>query len=147
MKVKIKKIYPYVKTPSYSKIGDAGLDLIAVDMYYDDQGNIVYNTGLCVEIPEGYVGLLFPRSSIAKYNVNLSNAVGVIDSNYRGEILFKFKAANPYHNRTNEYPSIYNVGDRIGQLIIMPYPQIEFEEVEELSATERGTGGYGSTGN
>ena len=92
-----------------------------------------------MEIPKGYVGLIFPRSSISKTAHYLRNAVGVIDSGYRGEIMFKF-AINTHNS------PVYEVGERIGQIIIMPYPEVEFEEAWEFSKTERGKGGYGSTG-
>lgn len=143
MKVKIKKTHPNAIIPHYAKLGDAGLDLTATSMYYDEYGNICYGTGLAFEIPEGYVGLVFPRSSICKEQLLLSNAVGVIDSGYRGEVSFKFKPSMALAFRQN---AIYEVGDRIGQMIIMPYPSVEFEEVEELSETERGEGSYGSSG-
>jgi dUTP pyrophosphatase len=126
--------------PKYSKPGDAGLDLTATSKFYDDFDNVCYGTGLALEIPEGHVGLLFPRSSISKTDLTLRNSVGVIDSSYRGQIIFKF------NNILMSSCEPYNVKERIGQLIIMPYPTIEFEEVEELSTTERGEGGYGSTG-
>jgi dUTP pyrophosphatase len=139
MKIKIKKLHPDAVIPKYSKPGDAGMDLVAIsEKWNEDNTMVTYNTGLAIEIPEGYVGLLFPRSSISKTNLYLSNAVGVIDSGYRGSIMFKFR-----------YPIegvSYDVGDRVGQIIIMPYPTIEFEEAEELSSTERGQGGFGSTG-
>jgi len=139
MKVKIKKLHPDAVIPKYAKLGDAGMDLVAIDEQWNDTNTMVtYNTGLSMEIPEGYVGLLFPRSSISKTDLILSNSVGVIDSGYRGPIMFKF--------RYPEEGMVYDVGDRIGQIIIMPYPQIEFEEVEELSTSERGEGGFGSTG-
>lgn len=138
MQVKIKKLHPDAVIPKYAKDGDAGLDLTAVDStYYSNENIVVYNTGLSIEIPKGYVGLVFPRSSIANYGVRLTNCVGVIDSGYRGEILAKFD----YNGLMPEYYA----GDRIAQLIIMPYPEIEFVEVDELSETERGIGGYGST--
>lgn len=137
VKVKIKRLHPDSVLPTYAQDGDAGLDLTATSMNYDDYGNAVYGTGLAIEIPEGYVGYIFPRSSISKKTLTLTNSVGVIDSNYRGEIMFKFKFSNI---------SIYSIGDRIGQLIIMPIPSIELEEVDELSDTNRGTGGFGSTG-
>lgn len=137
MKVRIKRLHPDAVIPKYAKAGDAGMDLTAVEM--EREWNIVtYKTGLAIEIPEGHVGLLFPRSSVYKTSMVLSNCVGVIDSGYRGEIMLKF--------RSTESNKAYEVGDRVGQLIIMPYPQIEFEEVENLSSTERGDGGYGSTG-
>ena len=170
MEVKIKRLYENAIIPQYAKAGDAGLDLTAVDYYYDLEGNVVYHTGLAIEIPEGYVGLIFPRSSICKKDLSLTNAVGVIDSGYRGEITMKFKPTLcfegnedteyrgrnqfdelggvyiPYDELTPIIPNLYELGDRIGQLIILPYPKVEFKEVDELSKTERGDGGYGSTG-
>ena len=159
--------------PKYAKDGDAGMDLTATSKSYDENGNVVYGVGLAFEIPKGYVGLLFPRSSNAKQDLLLSNSVGVLDSGYRGEVMFKFKKQiNTERQNLNimayvsqmakikeEYAinglldgddieefSDYNVGDRIGQIIILPYPQIEFKVVEELDETDRGTGGFGSTG-
>lgn len=139
MKVKIKKLHTDAVIPTYAKVGDAGLDLVAISVNVGET-QVTYGTGIAVEIPDGYVGLIFPRSSIYKMGLLLSNSVGIIDSGYRGEIKFKF-------NRTDKYVGIYQIGDHIGQLIIMPYPTIEFEEVDELSDTERGAGGFGSTGN
>ena len=137
MKVKIQRLRDDAVIPRYAKSGDAGMDLTAV--WKNQTFDIVtYGTGLSIEIPDGYVGLLFPRSSIYKTKMSLTNAVGVIDSGYRGEIMMKFKVTD---NRI-----MYQVGDRIGQLVIMPYPEVEFEEVDELSETSRGAGGYGSTG-
>lgn len=154
LKVKIKKLHPDAVIPRYAKPGDAGLDLTAVSRTFDADGNVVYGTGLAFEIPEGYVGLVFPRSSLSKKDIALSNAVGVIDSGYRGEVTAKFKPTNYFNcyegcGRIVECPhygSIYGIGERIAQMIILPYPQIEFEEVDELSQTERADGGYGSTG-
>ena len=139
MNVKIKKLHPDAVIPKYSKAGDAGLDLTAISEEWNEDNSIVtYDTGLAIEIPKGHVGLLFPRSSIYKTSLDLVNAVGIIDSGYRGSIMFKFRYV--------EEGMVYDVGDRVGQLIILPYPEIEFEEVEELSDSERGEGGYGSTG-
>lgn len=138
MNVKIKKLHPDAVIPSYSKAGDAGLDLTAISENWNEDNSIVtYDTGLAIEIPKGHVGLLFPRSSIYKTSLDLTNAVGVIDSSYRGSIMFKFRYV--------EEGMVYDVGDRVGQLIILPYPEIEFEEVDELSETDRGEGGFGST--
>lgn len=167
MKVKIKKLHQDGVIPSYAKPGDAGMDLTAVSKIYDRDGNVSYGTGLAFEIPEGYVGLLFPRSSNSKKDLALCNSIGVIDSGYRGEVFFKFKPTPFYtadddhahdtdyfgeivlpQNKDEHYDGIseYNIGDRVGQIIIMPYPQIEFEEVNELSSSDRGEGGFGSTG-
>ena len=137
MKVKIKKLVENAVLPKYSKPGDAGMDLTAISKEYIDNEHIKYGFGLAIEIPIGYVGLVFPRSSCYKQRQLLSNCVGVVDSGYRGEI-------SAVMIGTSEMS--YEIGDRVAQIIIMPYPQIAFEEVEELSKTERGTGGYGSTG-
>ena len=146
-KVKIKKLDERAVVPSYSKKGDAGMDLTAISISKDNVGNITYHTGLAVEIPQGYVGLLFPRSSISKKQQFLTNCVGVIDSGYRGEIMAKFKPVVGSYDTILELfeSNEYEVGDRVVQLLILPYPQIEFEEVEELSETDRGYGGFGST--
>ena len=137
MKVKIKKLHSDAVIPKYAKKGDAGMDLTAVDVMADG-GTITYKTGIAIEIPPWHVGLLFPRSSVYKTGQTLTNCVGVIDSGYRGEIMMKY-TLSPYQRE-------YEIGDRVGQIIIMPHPRIDFEEVDELTATERGTGGYGSTG-
>lgn len=167
MKIKIKKLCDSAVIPQYAHPTDAGMDLVAVSKSVDKDGNIVYGTGISVEIPEGYVGLIFPRSSISKKDLLLTNSVGVIDSGYRGEIMAKFKNQNRFVNplvswipfckllrrfAPKSMPSAINkineyaVGERIAQMIIMPYPHVEFEEVGELSDSDRGQGGYGSTG-
>ena len=149
MEVRIKKLHPNAVIPTYAKDGDAGMDLTAVTKSYDRDGNIVYGTGLAFEIPEGYVGLVFPRSSISSLDITMSNCVGVIDSGYRGEVTAKFKPAMLFNREQRPIilnNRIYNVGERIAQLIIIPYPQITFVEADELSETERGAGGYGSSG-
>lgn len=149
-KIKVKKLCDGAVLPSYAHVSDAGMDLVAVSKEYDSDGNVVYGTGLAFEIPDGYVGLLFPRSSNAKKNLLLSNSVGVLDSGYRGEVTFKFKPScvlgmEKYSVLPGAVDS-YEIGDRIGQMIVLPYPRVEFEEVSELSESDRGTGGYGSTG-
>lgn len=154
MKVKVKKLHPDAVIPSYAKPGDAGMDLVAVSRNIDEHGNFVYGTGLAFEIPKGYVGLVFPRSSVSKYNLQLTNNVGVIDSGYRGEVTAKFKGSFSVFRKdlngegayTLYKGSVYDIGERIAQMIIIPYPQIEFEEIDDLSETERGCGSYGSTG-
>ena len=137
MNVKIKKLHPDAVVPKYAKKGDAGLDLTAVDVVADGS-TLTYKTGLAVEIPPWHVGLLFPRSSVYKTGQTLTNCVGVIDSGYRGEIMLKY-TLSPYAKE-------YDIGDRVGQLIIMPYPKIHFVEVKNLTPTDRGEEGYGSTG-
>ena len=145
MKVNVKRIHPKAVIPTYSMDGDAAMDLTATSrierfLYDDKQGDYIeYGTELAIEIPDGHVGLLFPRSSISKMALTLANSVGVIDSNYRGEVKLRFKDAFKGRN--------YNIGDRVGQILILPYPKIELTEVDELSNTTRGSGGFGSTGN
>ena len=140
MRVKIKKLNPLAEIPSYAKSGDAGMDLVATRIISNTTFDVSYGTDLAIEIPNGFVGLVFPRSSIRKYELALSNSVGVIDSGYRGELQATFKKENGLDSLA------YKVGDRIAQIMIIPYPPIEFDEVAELSDTERGDGGFGSTG-
>lgn len=169
--VQIKRLTENAIIPKYALEGDAAMDLTATSRYYDEFGNVHYGTGLAFSIPKGYMGLLFPRSSNAKKDLILSNSVGVVDSGYRGEVSFKFKPSVVFYNNEvyaeigkigrddDHFTDIvtpteendlsfqeYEVGDRIGQIIILPYPEIEFEEVTELSETKRGDGGYGSSG-
>lgn len=205
MKIKFVKLHENAVMPTKAHATDAGFDLTATSRYFDEHGALVLGTGIAVEIPEGYVGLAFPRSSLSKIDLTMANAVGVIDAGYRGEIKFKFKPSLLYvdneacyekrkgehaedycgsiqtdpdvqsvsahgldatffgtlhHNLSGRAATrkpdgglsvtlnsrLYHVGDRIAQLIIMPIPDIEFEEVETLSDGERGTNGYGSTG-
>ena len=138
MKVLFKKLHPEAVKPKFGKPGDAGADLVAISAEIRDN-QVIYGTGIAVEIPEGMVGLVFPRSSIRNYDLVMSNSVGVIDSGYRGEIMVTFNIKNPWHQ-------IYDIGDRIAQLVIMPVPLVQYTEVAELSETNRGTGGHGSTG-
>lgn len=143
MDVKFKKLHDDAKIPSYAHDTDAGLDLTAVSFTQEfDKSNklvLVYHTGLAVEIPEGYVGLIFMRSSVSNKSISLTNAVAVIDSGYRGELLLKYKIT------TDSLPTIYQPGEKIGQLIIIPYPKINPIEAEELSSSDRNEGGFGST--
>ncbi len=143
MKVLFKKLTKNAFIPSKHYSGDAAFDFYAIAFKIEKtkayEETFVYGTGIAIEIPKGHVGLIFPRSSIANTTMSLSNSVGVIDENYRGEITFKFRA-------NSSLGEIYKVGDRIGQLLILPIPQIELEEVTMLSESERGQGSYGSSG-
>lgn len=139
MNVNIKKLHADAVIPKYAKQGDAGLDLVATSREFDEYGNVVYGTGLAIEVPQGYYAQLLPRSSISKYALVLANSLGVIDSGYRGELIVKFK---PVAGSGGTYA----LGDRIAQLIILPYPQINFVEVDNLSDSERGNGSFGSSG-
>jgi dUTP pyrophosphatase len=138
MRIRIKKLHADAIVPKYAHFGDAAVDLVAVRKWEDKYGNACYGTGLAMEIPENHVGLLFPRSSISKTNLRLANAVGVVDSGYRGEVILKFDKQGSMG---------YEVGDRIGQLMLLPIPSIQFVEVVNLPASDRDVGGFGSTGN
>lgn len=172
MKIHFKKLVDNAVIPTFGRLGDAGADLVAIHIEKDEINNkIVCHTGIAVEIPEGMVGLIFPRSSIRNYDLSMANSVGVIDSGYRGEITVTFNVnvddliytrigrvidegdvtiQNDWLNAFDDVlvPSaiIYNEDDRIAQLIIIPIPIIEYIEVDELSETERGQNGHGSTG-
>ena len=157
MKVKFKKLHEDAILPSYAKPGDAGMDITSVSdgilVGSEDKNNlwyyIEYETGLAVEIPEGHVGLMFPRSSISKTALSLANCVGVCDSSFRGQMCFRFRIDDGCVNEAKKFegkPTTYKKGDRIGQLMILPYPTIEPEFVDELSVSERGQDGWGSTG-
>mgnify|MGYP003631480815 CR=1 FL=1 len=154
MKVKIKKLHPDAVIPFYSKPGDAGMDIVGLSYTANlKHGFVEFKTGLSIEIPEGHVGLIFPRSSISETSMTLANSIGVIDSGYRGEVLVRFKpdassvfASTDEQVAKNYVMKTYNTGNKIAQLVILPFPNIEFEEVVDLSVTERGTGGHGSTG-
>lgn len=146
MKLKIKKLDNKAELPKRGTQASAGLDLtctkITTELGEDAKLILVYHTGLSMEIPEGYMGLLFPRSSIAKKSLTQTNCVGIIDSDYRGEIMVKYKT------NTDVVPALYKEGERFVQLVIMPYPEVEIEEVqqdENLTSTERGEGGFGHT--
>lgn len=142
MKVNIKKLDPNAVIPKRMSAGAAGMDVVATSKSYDPAGAFIeYGTGLSFEIPEGYAAFLYPRSSITKTGYILGNSVGIVDADFRGEVKFRFKTMQGYEDLDG-----YDIGDRIGQVVIMPVPEIEFVEVEELSSTERNSGGYGSTG-
>ena len=173
LKVRIKKLYKDSKLPTYAHDADAGMDLYAHSKTFDPaSGNLVYGTGIAVEIPKGYVGLVFPRSSVYKTQTYMTNSVGVIDSGYRGEVMARFEASNKttkfqrLKDRIHDFlfmsvpaatgkgiitshctRNSYNVGERIAQLIILPYPKVQLIETDTLSDSDRGTNGHGSTGN
>ena len=139
MQIRFKKCHPTAVMPKRATDGAAGFDLTAVTCKYGDNGKVFYDTGIAVEIPAGYVGLVFQRSSVYKTGLSLANAVGVIDADYRGSIQFVFRVG--YGGC-----SPYKPGDRIGQIVFVPIPDVELIEADELSETARGAGGYGSTG-
>lgn len=142
MKIRFKKLHPAAVAPKQGTAGAAGFDLTATSCVWDNKNKVLeYGTGIAVEIPAGYVGFVLSRSSVYKTGDILSNCCGVIDSDYRGEVKAKFYQMNIFGSASS-----YRVGDRIAQLVIVPIPAVEYVEADELTETERGTGGYGSTG-
>ncbi len=145
MKVRIKKTFEGATLPTSGSEYAAGYDLYAhldnLEQQVIEPGKTVkIGTGICVEIPNGYFGAVFARSGLAtRDGLRPANCVGVIDSDYRGEVIVAL------HNDDNERKSVRE-SDRIAQLVIMPYLPVEFEEVDELGETDRGAGGFGSTG-
>jgi len=146
MDVKICKLSEDAVIPTYAHPGDAGMDVVATSVNITDD-YIEYGTGLSFEVPEGYCMLIFPRSSNSKKDLILANSVGILDSTYRGELKLRFKKCYQPVIYGLVARTVYNVGDKVGQIMILPYPQINFTEVDSLSETERGDGGFGSTGN
>lgn len=141
LEVKFKLNHPNAVVPKYAYETDACFDLFAAEVIQTDR-YIEYNTGLNMLIPENFVGLLFPRSSVTKKTIILKNSVGVIDHGYVGDITVRY-----YITPTSDKViDIYEVGDRVGQLLIIERPKIKLIEVDSFEETERGTGGYGSTG-
>ena len=139
MKLNFKKLSSKAVTPSRANPGDAGLDITATSILESKDNQIIFGTDLAFEIPEGYVGLLFPRSSIRKTGLALANSVGVIDSSFRGEVQVTF-------NWINEYKPRYNVGEKVAQLVLVPFVETILNEVEDISSTTRGDKGHGSSG-
>lgn len=138
LEIKFKKLHREAKTPTQGTPGSAGWDLYAAEGHMEVHST-VFDTGIAIELPKGYVGLVVPRSSIYKVNHRLVNSVGVIDSDYRGTIKAMF-------DNTGYSDKIYGLGDRICQLIVIPYPEVNFVETDNLTDTARGQGGFGSTG-
>jgi len=145
MQVKFKKMHPDAKMPTYATDGSGCFDFYAcwdrdIKQYWSD--NIVVPTKISIAVPENHVLMIFSRSGHAfKSNVRLANCVGIIDADFRGEIMLKLTQDNDY---SDDCP--IESGMRIAQGMIIPVPKIEFLEVEELSETVRGAGGFGSTG-
>lgn len=140
MNVNIQLLNTNSKPPTRADPGAAGLDLYVSSTKSLGNGLIEYDTGVAIEIPPGHVGLLFPRSSIRSMGQIFSNSVGVIDSSFRGSI----KVTTKRIDDTNY--EFYVPGDRCGQLIIIPYPEVTLVPVQKLSETKRGAGAFGSSG-
>ena len=142
-KVNVRKLNPNAVLPTYGSEFAAGADLYACienDILVFPGETVMVGTGLAMEIPEGYAGLIYARSGIAtKRGLAPANKVGVIDSDYRGEIMVSL------HNHSNSAQTIADK-ERVAQLVITPFLKVEYTETDELSDTVRGTGGFGSTG-
>jgi len=146
MEIKIKKLYKDSIMPTYGSIASAGMDLYA---HLEENTQIIIikphetvkiGTGIAVEPPVGYFGAIFARSGMAtKQGLRPANCVGVCDWDYRGEYIVAI------HNDTEQEQQIHN-GDRIAQLVLLPYTTFNIVEVDDVSTTERGAGGFGSTG-
>lgn len=149
MEVKVKKLSNDAVIPSFAKEGDAAMDLTAISVDINEsiaRTTVLYGTGLAMEIPTGWAGFIFPRSSVYKTSLRLSNSVGVIDSGYRGEIMLNFTVIhNPLQPNTWK-SNIYQIGDRVGQIAFFPIHNIQMTEVQDLEESDRGIGGFGSTG-
>ena len=136
--MKFKKLTTTAITPTRGSPNSAGLDLYAdADVLVSSGASVMLGTGIAVEIPANHVGLVCIRSSLGKAGVGLTNSVGVIDSDYRGEIMLSLASTSGHYIRR---------GERVAQLIIMPVVPVEMIEVDALSTTDRGAGGFGSTG-
>lgn len=148
MEVKIKKLFKEAVIPTRGSASAAGYDLHAcvqdpqsvTEIWIRPHTTEKIHTGVAMAIPDGYYGAVFARSGLAsKRGLRPANCVGVIDADYRGEIIVAL------HNDTNSAQCV-EIGDRVGQIVIMPYLNVEYTEVDELDETERGEGGFGSTG-
>lgn len=146
MTINFKKLTEEAVLPSYANDGDAGLDLTAVSKKFDEYGNVVYGTGLAIEIPDSFEAIIRPRSSISKYALTLCNSVATIDSGYRGELILKFKPTGFFDSRNQTHAELYEVGDKIGQLLIKPVIYVNAKLVTNLTESERGEKGFGSSG-
>jgi dUTP pyrophosphatase len=136
LEIKVKKLHPNAIIPVYASPGATAMDVTAVEK--TETGKFIeYGTGLSFEVPKGYVLLAFPRSSVSNKDLMLKNCVGILDSDYRGELKLRFQ---------NFGEDQYAIGERIAQIMILPHPEVRFIEANELSETQRGSGGFGSTG-
>ena len=157
--IKFKKLDENAVYPSCAHDCGVGMDMTTISVeYVPEKDMYIYHTGLACELEKGYGMFLFPRSSNSKTEAYLTNHVGIVDPIYRGEIQLRYKNRDRYRKSFWELLSgkidmeralskaPYKVGDRVGQMVVFPYPQVHVQVVDELSETERGTGGFGSTG-
>lgn len=141
LQVKFKKLHADAKLPIKGSEHAACFDVYATSVELDENRVVTYGLGFSTEIPKGWRGVVVPRSNISKHPWVLANSIGIIDSDYRGEWMVKFKCIS---NFIEAVP--YGAGDRIAQIYFEKNTDVQFVEVEELDQTERGAGGFGSTG-
>lgn len=141
LKVKFKKLYADAKLPVKGSLHAACYDVYAYSVERDYQGLVTYGLGFATEIPEGYMAVVVPRSNLSKHKWMLGNSVGIIDSDYRGEWMVKLRSFEGVYASAP-----YQVGERVAQIYFQKVEDVQIEEVDELSSTERGAGGFGSTG-
>ncbi len=142
VEVPVRVLAAGLEPPAYAYPGDAGADLrSSVDLVIEPGERAVVPCGIALALPEGYAGFVLPRSGLAaKHGVSIANAPGLIDSGYRGEVCAILVNLDPRE------PFAVHAGDRIAQLVVMPVPRASFPAVDGLSATDRGAGGFGSSG-
>lgn len=139
VEVSFKKLSEFAKKPHRASVGAAGFDWYATSIRMTEE-YVEYGTGIAIQIPDGHVGLLFPRSSVSNLGWSLANSCGVVDQDFVGEVKFRFYDIS---SQSEDLP--YKVGERVGQIVIIPIPAVAFIE-RALDGTERAEGGFGSTG-
>jgi dUTP pyrophosphatase len=154
--IKIKRLDERAVLPTKAHNTDAGFDMTAISLEFDEYGNAVYGFGWAFDIPVGYVGVLAPRSSATKYDVDMPNSLGMIDAGFHGEVKAKYRPTSTQPVRGTQTDSIevcqssraniFKVGEKVAQMIIMKLPDVAFVETDELPQSERGEGGWGHTG-
>jgi dUTP pyrophosphatase len=147
IKVKVKKLVKEAVIPYFANAGDSGADLTAISKSYDEYGNVVYGTGIAIELPIGFEAQIRPRSSLSKYCLVLANSIGTIDQGYRGELILKFKPTARYGTGEKSIQE-YEIGDKVGQLVVKRTEPILFTDESETFCedTQRGSHGFGSSG-
>lgn len=143
LKIQFKRLYNSTKLPVKGSLHAACYDAYAASIFFEKNNTVTIGLGFATAIPVGYKGVIVPRSGFTKVDWVMNNGVGKIDSDYRGEWMMKIK---PINGRIEENPLPFTIGDRCCQIYFEKVLDVEFEEVEELESTERGTGGFGSTG-
>lgn len=141
LQVKFKKLHADAKLPVKGSLDAACFDVYATSAKAEYGGKVTYGLGFATEIPKGYMGILIPRSNLTKHRWMMNHSTGIIDSDYRGEWMLKLSSIGDVFE-----PLPYGVGDRVGQIYFIPVLSTTFEEVEELDSSERGEGGFGSSG-